>query len=208
MNILRRIAAVALTFAASSAFAQNTGSNTHFVVVAGLTGGGDTIATANFTNGDSENINAGALLQFGAGLIWEVPNSPVAIQVTANFHVSDSSSADNGSLKFSRFPLEAIAYYTDVPQWRFGVGMRATQSPVYKGRVKGSPSESLDFKDAVGTILEAGYSFSPRAWVNVRYVSEKFQPTTYTLGGSSVNFTSDAKKVDGSHFGVSFLYQF
>lgn len=206
-SILLAVAATAFTLAAASSQAAEPSKGLQYVVNVGLTGGGDTIGTAQFTNGHTENIKAGALVQFGAGIIWQSTDFPMAAQFTANYQVADTSAASNGSIKFSRIPLEAIAYYTGVEKWRMGAGARFVQSPRYKASISGTAGESLDFKTSNGALVEIGYAVSPNAWLNFRFVSEKYQPTTYRVGSSNHD-VNNAAKIDGSHVGVNFSYQF
>jgi hypothetical protein len=206
--IYRSALAAALSLAALSAHAADANDkNVHFLLKAGLTGGGDTITTIEYTDGTSDSIKAGGLVQLGGGVSWQSPELPVAVQLTANYQVTDSRAAKNGSAKFSRFPIEATVYYTGVQQWRFGAGVRSDLSPEYSGHIDGVYSESMKFKNATGAIVEAGYSFAPRQWVNVRYVSEKLKATSYTNNGMSFN-TNNLGKVDGSHFGVFYQFEF
>ncbi|WP_420474897.1 outer membrane beta-barrel protein [Noviherbaspirillum sp. ST9] len=200
-------AAAALLLCATSSQAQEAASTLRFVATAGLTGGGDTIATAQFTNGSSENIKSGGLVEFGAGLIWEMPSLPIAVQGTVKYHVDDTSAARNGKIDFDRVPIEALVYYTGVKQWRFGAGVRMVTSAEYKARVDGQPGESVRFKDATGLVLETGYAIAPRTWLNVRYVSEKYKPDTYSRGAFTAD-VSGAEAYSGNHVGINLLYIF
>lgn len=201
----RSFAILALSSIALSAYADETGAGPHFILTGGLTGGGDKVATVQYTNGDSTNLHAGGLVQVGAGVLWQF-KAPVALALTANYHVDDATGS-NGSATFDRFPLEAIVYYTGEKHWRYGGGLRFVTSARYKGHVDGQTDDSIDFKDTTGAVAEIGYGFSEHAWLNLRLVSEKYQPTSVTTGGTtytSGNFDS----VDGSHIGINFLYQF
>ena len=102
----------------------------------GITAGGDKLATVTFTDGTSTSIRAGGLVQLGAGLLWQPAGGPIAVQTTFNYHVDDVN-ASNGSLRFSRYPLEVLDFYTGVPRWRFGAGPRFVFSPRLKVDVPG-----------------------------------------------------------------------
>ncbi len=173
----------------------------------GFTFGGETIGTANYTDGKSESIRAGELLQFGGGVYWQASQLPIALQATVNYHVSDTSAAKNGSLRFDRVPAEVMAFYTGVDNWRFGSGARFVSSPSYVSNIKNTPKEVIDFDSTVGAVFEVGYAVSPRFWVNVRYVAEKYRPTMYTLGGRAYNL-KNFKDVDGNHIGISSSFHF
>jgi hypothetical protein len=186
--------------------AANNDAGLHFVLSGGLTSGGDTIITTRYTNGTSVDIKGGDLVQFGAGALWQYDSIPLALSLTANYHV-DNTTAANGDAKFSRIPLEAIAYYTGVYRWRFGVGMRSVQSAKATATLNGA-SETLTFKNTTGAVIEAGYGITPKSWINVRYVSEKYQPERFTATTGQTTTIVNGKSIDGSHIGVNFLYKF
>ena len=108
--------AIALCFAHSGLYAQDVNPTApqdptpeistrpvSFLLGGGITQGGDTLATATFTDGSSQSIRGGGLVYFKAGADWRV--SPImSIQGTFGYH-ADSVSAKNGGLKFERtFP--------------------------------------------------------------------------------------------------------
>lgn len=200
--------AMTLALAAGSAAAQGTDGSegAHAFFSFGLTNGGDKLFTANYSNGDSEDINAGELFQFGAGVQWNASNSPLALAVSINYH-GDTANATNGKAEFKRYPLEAIAYYRTSNSWRFGLGVRYVMSPTASFQIDNVSDEELTFDDAVGAVAEIGYGFTPSVWLNLRGVNEKYQPETYRLNGTTVN-VGNAEKVDGSHVGINLVYLF
>lgn len=173
----------------------------HFILSAGLTGGGDKVDTVDYTNGDSVNIGSGSLLQLGGGVLWKFYDAPIATSLTVNYHV-DSADGRNGSVTFDRVPVEAIGYYTGVQNWRFGAGVRFVQSPTYTYDV-GSTYQKVRFENTTGALIEAGYGFTPSMWLNLRYVSERYREKR----GQAVSITN-GQTLDGSHVGINFLYQF
>lgn len=177
----------------------------HFMLSTGLTGKGDTIYTVDYTNGDSHKIRAGSLIQLGTGLVWQSATLPLAAAFTANYHF-DRANGWNGSVKFERVPLEAIAYYTGLPRWRFGGGVRFVQSPRYEYDVNDDDVQ-LKFKDTAGAVLEAGYNITPNMWINLRLVSEKYKPTSVRINGVTSS-VGDIGSYDGSHAGVNVVFQF
>lgn len=167
---------------------------------AGITFGGDKIASAQFTDGTSQDIRAGGLVQIGGGLIWESQDMPIAASLSVNYHVDDTS-ASNGSATFSRIPVEAIVYYTGVDKWRFGVGARFVNSAKFTAHIDGEDDTNVKFDNTTGALIEVGYKLSPKAWVNGRIVSEKYKPSGYDGFGN-------VKSLDGTHGGVNMLYEF
>ncbi|WP_148415288.1 hypothetical protein [Noviherbaspirillum massiliense] len=188
------------------AHAADPNPGVHFILTGGLTDGGDTILTARYRNGYSDNIKSGGLVQLGAGVLVQMKDVPLATSFTVNYHVDDAS-ARNGSLRFERVPLELLAFYTGVERWRFGGGVRFVQSPKATSDVD-DEKETLKFKNTTGAVLEAGFGITPSAWINVRYVSEKYRPKRFTAANGVTTDVSGEPSIDGSHFGVNFLYQF
>lgn len=72
--------------------------------------GGETLATTYYDNGDSQDVTTGGLVDLRAGLEYRLTNSPVALQMAVAYHVGNTT-AKNGSLKFSRFPVELVGMY-------------------------------------------------------------------------------------------------
>lgn len=169
-------------------------------VGAGLTFGGETLATATYNNGDRQNVTTGGLVDLRAGLEYRLINSPVALQMAVAYHVDDTT-ATNGSLKFSRFPVELIGMYDLGNQWRVGVGLRqatgakvtASGSAVYQAGYGSSTS----FKADTGVLIQAEYRVSPQFGLQARYVKESYTIQDYTH-----------QSIDGSHGGIFGVFYF
>jgi hypothetical protein len=205
-KILRGILGTLMTASfATAAHAQQPDSEFHFLLSGGLTAGGDNMATVQYTNGDKASLHAGGLVNFGLGVLWQSGDMPVAVSGTVNYQV-DRANGSNGDVRFSRVPVEILAYYTGVEKWRMGGGVRRIGSPKFTYDVS-STKWSTSFDASTGIVLEAGYNVSENGWLNFRLVSERFKPKSYTSGSVTVPL-SGAEKVDGSHFGINFLYQF
>jgi len=189
------LTAAALTLgAAMSAHAADAASPFRFLVGAGLTFGGDTLISVPFTDGSREDIKAGGLVQLYGGGEFRVGDK-VAIQATLGYHVNDTKAASNGSVRFTRIPVDLLAIYQFNDNVRLGAGAQFVSGAELKGSGVAS-NVNAKFDSTTGAILEGEYLFSPKTGVKVRYVSEKFQPT-----GSSI-------KIDGSHLGLMFNYYF
>jgi hypothetical protein len=160
----------------------------------GLTVGGDKLATVIFTDGSSEDIRAGQLIQFYAGLVYQsVPQ--FSVQATVGYHVDDSGDGD-ASLRFSRYPLEVLGHYHVNDKWRFGGGVRfvngAKLAP--RGDLSG---DTVEFDNTTGVVVEGEYGFSRHLGLKLRYVSEEYE-TKFPF----------ADTVDGSHVGVMLNFYF
>jgi hypothetical protein len=205
-SVKQLLLVTALSTITLSAHAEPVSGGLHFVLNGGLTFGGDTVDTATYTNGDSVSIKAGGLVQFGGGGLWQLTDIPMATQLTVNYHVDDAT-AQNGSATFDRTPIELTFFYTGVDKWRFGAGARFVQSPKYKYHVDGGTDKSVSYKSTTGVLVEVGYGFTQHAWANLRFVSEKYQPTSQTVNGVTTNM-SNSPALDGSHIGLNFVYVF
>jgi len=159
----------------------------HFLLGAGLTFGGETLATMTYTDGRKDSITAGGLVMLYGGLDYRLDDA-ISLQGTLGYHV-DSVTAANGEASFSRIPLELLAYYHYSDTIRFGGGIRYVNSPKIKGTgIAGNVNGSFD--NTVGMIIEGEYLLDSTIGIKVRYVSETYQPTWI------------ASTIDGSHIGV------
>jgi len=163
-------------------------SKMRFFIGMGLTGGGDEIASVYYDDGDEGDVTFGSLVQLGGGVDYRI-NSDLSLQASFHTHVS-SQGADNGSVRFTRLPMELIGYYNVSPQWRVGVGARYVSNARIRSRGAAANIGNFDIDNTVGGLVEAEYLVSSRVGVKLRYVSEKYEVSG--LRG----------KLDGSHVGV------
>lgn len=180
-----------------------TAPGLHLVLNGGLTYGGDTIATAVYTDGTTVSIKGGSLLQFGIGGLYQFDTTPLALMLSANYHI-DTASGSNGSLTFSRVPVEMLAYYTGKERFRIGGGLRIVNSPEYNSTLSGN---KITFDNATGVVGEIGYHLTKQGWLNFRFVSEKYQAKTRTSGGWTYSLAGSAP-LSGSHLGMNFTFEF
>jgi opacity protein-like surface antigen len=185
------LAIASMGVAQAQAPADNTGLR--FFLGAGLTAGGDKLAELEFTDGSDSSVTAGGLVQLTGGVDYRI-NSDFSLQTSLSYHVSDATGSD-GSIRFTRMPIELIGYYNVSPEWRIGVGARYVSKPKLKASGEAGNGQ-VNFDNTVGALIEAEYMMSPKAGVKIRYVSEKYE-------------TSIGKfKVDGNHIGGFFNYYF
>lgn len=188
---------IALAIASmGAAHAQAPAANNdglHFFLGAGLTFGGDKLAKLEYDNGTDSSVTAGGLVQLQGGVEYRI-NSDFAVQTSIGYHVSDATASD-GSIRFTRMPIELIGYYNVAPQWRIGAGARYVSNAKLKASGNAGHGH-VDFDNAVGALIEAEYMISPKAGVKMRIVSEKYETTI------------DKYKVDGNHVGGFFSYYF
>jgi hypothetical protein len=190
--------AAGLCALAGAAAAQTPQQNFRFGLMAGITGGGDTLATVDFTNGDSENLKAGGLFNIAAGVVWQPAQIPFGGHLMAGYHVDDIT-ADNGTLRFSRYPIEVMGFWNGAPPLRLGVGARFVTSPKVVIDIDGSTNTTVSYKDTIGTVLEVGYQPTPRFWVSLRGTFEEYEAKTQNLLGATIVPTG---KVSGNSIGL------
>jgi len=158
-----------------------------FVLGAGVTFGGDKLATAYYDDGDEVDLRAGDLVAFLAGVDYRI-NQDFSVQASVGYHV-DRAGARNGDMRFERIPFELLGYYHVNDKVRVGGGLR------YVTGVKFSSSGAGDigdykFKDSTSAVAEIEYLFSPRVGLKLRYANDEFKEKDF--GG----------KVKGDHVGV------
>jgi hypothetical protein len=151
----------------------------------GATFGGDTLGTLIFTDGRSESVRAGQLLQMYGGVRYQA-TPRLSVQGTFGYHVDDTT-ASNAQIKFSRFPLELLLHHHINDQWLIGGGVRL----VYGAETSATGLRPVTFDNTVGTVIEGEYLSSPTLGVKLRYVSEKYKAQAPFSG-----------TVDGSHIGL------
>jgi hypothetical protein len=194
-SIAKAVVSVSLLAAAcASAFAQDAAPSA-FKGIAGLgfTFGGDTLASGSYTNGDSWKVSSGGGVPLYGGIEYRVSDQFV-VQGTVGYH-SDRIGGDNGSIKFTRVPVEAVGLYSVNSQVRLGGGVQHASSPKISssGVVSGN---NLRFDASTALVLEGEYLFGPSMGMKLRYVGHKFN-----VEGSSAS-------VNGDHLGVMLNFYF
>jgi hypothetical protein len=159
--------------------------------------GGDTLVTATFENGDTENIKAGQGLLLTVGWMWTPLMSGNNFGAGAGFNIGwkvDFINASNASVTFSRFPL-MLAAHALIPldeRWRLLVraGPYTELAPNLSG--DGLASGGLDFGTAIGAMGEAGFY----------YMSGAHSGLGLVLRYTSLHLSAGGASVDASNFGV------
>ena len=158
----------------------------------GLDFGGDTMVTVIYTDGHDNDIKAGELAYFNAGVIIPNGTSDFETQFTIGWKF-DKSSADNGDVSFDRFPIEMLEFYK-LGRFRFGGGLTYHLNPSLDGDGVASAIEA-DFDDALGFVLQVDFLFRQGS------VGLKYTDIEYQVEGSEVD-------VDGNSIGIVFGLRF
>lgn len=134
--------------------------------------GGRTIVVAEFTNGDTETIGAheGFYIGGGAALLPEATNLEFNLTLAYKFATIE---ARNGDIEWTRWPLEALAFYR-WPRFRAGGGLTYHISPRLDGD---GVAEELEvrFKNALGAVLQADWRITEAMSLGARYTMLRYK---------------------------------
>lgn len=187
---LKNLAAVAL---AAAAFVSPSFASEGFKPVFGLgvTTGGDTLVTVTYTNGSTQKVKSGGLVHVFGGV--EYVGTAFAVQANGGYHVDDSN-AKNGSVRFSRYPVELLGFWRASENWRIGGGLRKALDPKIDGSGEiGGQIGNVKFESKAGPVLHLEYA-AGNFGIYGRFVAEK-----YTVG---------REEVSGNHGGIGFTFRF
>lgn len=161
---------------------------------AGFDFGGDTMVRAVFVDGSTQTIkaNEGVYLGGGAAIVNDRRDWEFHLTLAYKFTMIDAS---NGDVEWTRFPLEALAFYR-FQRVRLGGGLAYHINP----RLEGSGvvgGLDVKFKNATGAVLQADWQFTEALALGLRYTAIEYDAKGAFTGSS---------KSDG--FGVSFSWRF
>jgi hypothetical protein len=161
---------------------------------AGIDLGGETLVTAVFTDGETEKIRANEGFYFGGGLAVIDAERRLEFHATLAYKFAVIN-ADNGDIEWTRFPLEALAFYR-FPRVRVGGGLAYHMSPRLEGDgVVGGLD--VKFKNALGVVLQADWFITEKIAAGARYTMIKYD--------AKGDFSGDAK---ANGLGVTFSMHF
>jgi hypothetical protein len=182
---MKRLATLVALVLGSAACAAQSERPFKFIGGLGVTGGGSTLATVNYTNGTSQNISAGSGVMLYVG--GEAPlGTLVNLQATFGYHF-DTTHATNGDVTFSRYPIDVIAQVPVTDRFRLGVGVEFINNPKLSGSGIANVT-TTQFDSAVGVLVEGEYRFTSWIGVKLRGLSAKFKATNtgQTISGDHV----------------------
>ena len=179
----------------------------NWFIGAGLTGGGEDLATVEVeysgsnNNSNNRDISSGGLLSLTGGVIIS-PNPAFDLQASFGMH-SDDVFAGGDSVSFTRWPVELLAF----GKWgnnRLGGGISYHINPELDLEDVNRPV--FEFENAPGLVAEYGYSLN--GWGNGGLVlGARFMFIEYELEAVD-NSPAKNNDVDGSHVGVNFYWLF
>ena len=155
--------------------------------------GGEKLITVPFTDGSTADVEAGqGLLIGGGGEVNVLPN--MLIKATAAFKYTSAGLANNGSVTWTRVPIDIIALYR-LDKLKVGGGISYSLNNSLKGSGVASGVDS-DFDNALGYTAILEYAISEKYSASVQYTLMEFK--------ESVSGTT----VDGNNFGIGFNWYF
>ena len=165
-------------------YAEDDSGSTKFVLEAGLHAGGDKLATVYFTDGSSKTINAGDGLSLSLGAKLGLSETMSAV-ITYGIK-EDKVSASDGDISFTRNPLDALLLFKS-DKWQYGAGLTYHTGVKFKVATAYT-NYTVDFKSALGAILDARYFFSDSAYVGGRYtiINYETETTGKSFSGNSI----------------------
>lgn len=164
------------------------------VLQLGVDAGGDEMVRANFTDGETQSIDAGEFTHFDIG--FSFPNDRAhptwESQLTIGWK-NATIQAENGSLDWTRYPIDFMQFYV-VDAWRFGAGLTWHFNPTLEG--SGVVHGKASFDDAMGFLLEADFLMGPNREV---YLGGRLTLIEYDVAQGS---GGSGESVDGDSVGA------
>ncbi len=182
-TVLAALCSSVLSFGAVNAEARDI----KWVAQMGADFGGDKIVDVSYSDGSDQTINAGGMLQFGAGILIDTlaGSSVHQTQLTINWKF-DTTNASNGEVIWDRYPLELMQFY-NTELFRIGAGASYHLNPsvTTSGFASGN---DLDFDNALGLVVELDYKLSEKGFIGVRFTNIEYQVSnsSATIDGDSV----------------------
>ncbi len=178
------ILSTALACAALGAQAQER--TVRGVLGMGLTGGGDTLATVVYTDGSTDSIKSGGLVHVFGGAEFRL-GQQVTMQATVGYHIDETTGASDGSLRFSRYPIELLAHYHVAPNVKLGGGARFVNNAKIDSRGVLSGAR-VEFDNTVGAVIEGEWMVTPTIGLKLRYVSERYKASGVSVDANHGGF--------------------
>lgn len=132
----------------------------------GLDFGGDELQTVTFVDGSTESIKANEGFYLAGGIGYVSSDLTVESQLTLGWKYT-SITGSNGDLSFTRYPLEALAFYAG-ESFRLGGGLTYHLNPKLDGGgVLAGMGRDLD--NALGLLAQVDYRLGDSLAVGARY---------------------------------------
>jgi hypothetical protein len=157
--------------------------------------GGDEILKVNYTDGTDASIVAGTGLLVTGGAVWQAAareGHALDLQASASWKYSTIPDASNQDISWTRWPLEALAFYSYLPAHvRLGGGLTYQLAPTLSAQ--GSVlNGDLKFQNSLGELAQLDYTFAQHFMLAVRYTWISYRlddGSGPTLNGNSTGFS-------------------
>jgi len=165
-----------------------------------FTGGGKTLAAVQYSDGSTQKIKSGGLVYLYGGGELRFVGSPLAVRGTVGYHVDDTS-ADNGSVTFSRVPFELVGLFNLDERFRLGAGVRYDTNVHLSGSGAGASADLPQrFDNAAGAVVKAEWMAFREVGIELSYVNIRYRISTVA------GVPATGPSIDGSHVGLGFNY--
>lgn len=197
---LSRLAIASLALGSSVALAHSGGYDGGYastapklVLSAGISFGGDDLATVEYDGYSDDDLEAGGGIYLGGGFEFPMA-SDMALRTTVGYQF-DSVEADNGDASFDRVPWDFMVLLGPAPH-RLGIGLTYHTDVQYEFNEDYGPDIDAEFDDALGLSLAYEMQLSPAFGLMLKYTDIEYEEKS-TLPGVR------GKAIDGSNFGIT-----
>lgn len=157
--------------------------------------GGDEIFSGTTSDGSSVSMSGGGGGVISGGLLI-APDAPYAFEVTLGYKTTNQSFS-NGSISFSRIPLDAILSFAP-GNHRLGIGMTAHFAPTFDCNVSGICAGRVELDTSYGLLLQWAYTLHHvelglRATVIGYHATEIITGATASFSGNSAGAFVDLR---------------
>ncbi len=154
-----------------------------------------------------KDLEAGAGIYGDIGVLHQPQDSVISYQVTFGLKF-DFIDFNGGDASTFSVPLNAMVFYNNTNNFRFGAGVVYELGPEYSVDDESRRiSSDIEFDDALGFAIELGYFLNEKAFLGARYTSIDYdmpdgQALVSTGGGAPIT-SVDANNL-GIHIGIMF----
>ncbi len=139
---------------ASHAQEEKQGAKLGFLINGALEFGGDAVATVSFTNGDSQEVNAGQGITVGVGgELSLLKNHQLRIRGSLGIKYV-TTAADNVHIRLTRIPMILTANWVIKDDWRIGAGIVSHQAIRFNA---GGIGRDFSLSSPAGPMIEVAY---------------------------------------------------
>jgi len=186
---------IALLLSSASAFADAP------FFTAAIEAGGDTLASLT----DGTELTAGGDFYLALGYEKSIPSMENLSALASIGWKYGSLTATDGDASIVRFPLELLIQSKISEKVKLAAGITYHLAPSYDETSPGVSNLTIDFDNAVGFVVQGGYSFSKQSSIGLRFTVIDYTINKISLNGTNFNVGGT---VDGSSLGLYYNLSF